>query len=66
MWLGELTIPPVPWLLTWDVKQQNKQTNQAAGQVKILIFLVKIIFSHICKEVFSDAGLVPFLRYFNA
>ena len=23
MWLGELTVPP----LTWDVKQQNKQTK---------------------------------------
>ena len=26
VWLGELTIPPWPQLLTWDVKQQNKQT----------------------------------------
>ena len=25
VWLGELTVPP--WPLTWDVKQQNKQTN---------------------------------------
>ena len=27
VWLGELTVPPWPWLLTWDVKQQNKQTK---------------------------------------
>ena len=26
-WLGELIVPPWPWLLTWDVKQQHKQTN---------------------------------------
>ena len=26
VWLGELTVPPRPKLLTWDVKQQNKQT----------------------------------------
>ena len=26
VWLGELTVPQWPKLLTWDVKQQNKQT----------------------------------------
>ena len=26
--LGELTIPPGPYLLTWDVMQQAKQTNK--------------------------------------
>ena len=25
LWLGELTVPPWPKLLTWDVKQQNKR-----------------------------------------
>ena len=25
VWLGELTVPQWPKLLTWDVKQQNKQ-----------------------------------------
>ena len=25
VWLGELTVPPWPRLLTWDVKQENKQ-----------------------------------------
>ena len=24
VWLGELTVPPWPQVLTWDVKQQNK------------------------------------------
>ena len=38
---------------------------QAAGQVKILIFLVKINFSHVC-QYFCDAGQVPILRYFEA
>ena len=23
VWLGELTVPPWPYLLTWDIKQQN-------------------------------------------
>ena len=27
VWLGELTLPPWPQLLTWDVKQQNKSSN---------------------------------------
>ena len=27
VWLGELTATPWPKLLTWDVKQQNKQTK---------------------------------------
>ena len=39
---------------------------QAAGQVKILIFLVKIIFFPMYANIFSDAGQVPILRYFEA
>ena len=27
VWLDERTIPPLPQLLTWDVKQQNKQVS---------------------------------------
>ena len=27
VWLGELTVPQWPQLLTWDVKQQNQPTN---------------------------------------
>ena len=32
VWLGELTVPQWPKLLTWDVKQQNKQTNKMVKQ----------------------------------
>ena len=39
---------------------------QAAGQVKILMFLVKIKFFPIYANIFSDAGQVPILRYFEA
>ena len=39
---------------------------QAAGQVKIFIFLVKIIFPHIYVNNFCDAGQVPILRNFEA
>ena len=39
---------------------------QAAGQVKILIFLVKIKFSPIYANSFCDAGQVPIFRYFQA
>ena len=39
---------------------------QAAGQVKILIFLVKIKFFPIYANIFGDAGQVPILRYFEA
>ena len=39
---------------------------QAAGQEKILIFLVKIVFFPIHANVFCDAGQVPILRYFEA
>ena len=39
---------------------------QAAGQVKILIFLEKIIFSPINANIFCDAGQVPILGYFEA
>ena len=39
---------------------------QAAGQVKILIFLVKIKFFPIYVIKFCDAGQVPFSRYFEA
>ena len=35
---------------------------EAAGQAKILIFLLKIKFPH----MFCDAGQVPILRYFEA
>ena len=39
---------------------------QAAGQVKILIFLVKIKNFPMYANIFSDAGQVPILRYFEA
>ena len=39
---------------------------QAAGQVKILIFLVKIKFFPMYANIFCDAGQVPSLRYFEA
>ena len=39
---------------------------QAAGQVKILIFLVKITFFPLYANKFCDAGQVPILRYFEA
>ena len=39
---------------------------QAAGQVKILIFLVKITFFLLYANKFCDAGQVPILRYFEA
>ena len=38
---------------------------QAAGQVKILIFLVKTFFP-MYANIFCDAGQVPILRYFQA
>ena len=39
---------------------------QAAGQVKILLFLVKIKVFPMYVNIFCDAGQVPFLRYFKA
>ena len=39
---------------------------QAAGQVKILIFLVKIKFFPIYGNIFCDAGQVPIFRNFEA
>ena len=39
---------------------------QAAGQVKILIFLVKIKFFPIYANIFCDAGQVPIFRNFEA
>ena len=42
------------------------QVPQAAGQVNILIFLVKIKFFPIYANNFCDAGQVPILRYFEA
>ena len=39
---------------------------QAARQVKILMFLVKIKFFPIYANIFSDSGQVPILRYFEA
>ena len=38
---------------------------QAAGQVKILIFLVKIKKNPMYANIFCDAGQVPILRYFG-
>ena len=38
---------------------------QAAGQVKIFIFLVQIIFFPIYVNTLCDAGQVPTLRYFE-
>ena len=31
LYIGELTVPPWPLLLTWDVKQQNKWTISPCG-----------------------------------
>ena len=39
---------------------------QAAGQVKILKFFVKIKFFPIYVNSFCDAGQVPIFRYFQA
>ena len=39
---------------------------QAAGQVKILILLVKIKFFPMFTNIFCDAGQVPISRYFEA
>ena len=39
---------------------------QAVGQVKILIFSVKIIFIPMYANIFCDAWQVPILRYFEA
>ena len=39
---------------------------QAAGQVKNLIFLMKINFFPMYANIFCDAGQVPILRYFEA
>ena len=39
---------------------------QAAGQVKILIFPLKIKFFPMYANIFCDAGQVPILRYFEA
>ena len=39
---------------------------QAAGQVKILLFLVKIKKNPIYANIFCDAGQVPIFRYFEA
>ena len=39
---------------------------QAAGQVKILLFLVKIKIFPIYANNFCNAGQVPILRYFEA
>ena len=42
------------------------RVSQAVGQVKILIFSVKIIFIPMYANIFRDAGQVPILRYFEA
>ena len=39
---------------------------QAAGQLKVLLFLVKIKVFRIYANIFSDAGQVPIFRYFEA
>ena len=39
---------------------------QAAGRVKNLEILVKIIFFPVYAKSFCDAGQVPILRYFEA
>ena len=39
---------------------------QVAGQVKNLIFLVKIKFFPMYANIFCDEGQVPILRYFEA
>ena len=39
---------------------------QAVGQVKILIFLVKIKFFQLYANNFCDAGQVPIFKYFDA
>ena len=41
------------------------RVHQAAGQVKMLIFLVKIIIFPMYTTIFCDAGQVPILRYFE-
>ena len=33
VWLGELTVPQWPKLLTWDVKQQNKQKQHFGDKI---------------------------------
>ena len=42
------------------------RVTQAAGQVIILIFLVKIKYFPIYVNNFCDAGQVPIFRYFEA
>ena len=42
------------------------RVTQAAGQVIILIFLVKIKYFPIYVNSFCDAGQVPIFRYFEA
>ena len=42
------------------------RVTQAAGQVIILIFLVKIKYFPIYVSSFCDAGQVPIFRYFEA
>ena len=42
------------------------RVHQAAGQVKILIFLVKITCFPLYANKYCDAGQVPILRYFEA
>ena len=39
VWLGELTVPQWPSMLTWDVKQQNKQTNKQYLHVEKYLFI---------------------------
>ena len=39
---------------------------QAAGQAKILIFLVKVIFFPMHANIFCDTGRMPILRFYEA
>ena len=62
----DLDIPLVNAGLKFALVCSYLQVSQAAGQVKTLIFLVKIIFFPIYANNFCDAGQVPILRYFEA
>ena len=42
VWLGELTVPPWPQLLTWDVKQQNKTKKDDVSTITTFYRLCNI------------------------
>ena len=56
-WLSELTVPPWPLLLTWDVKQQNKKNKTKKKTVWFLIWVQTI-----CKGIISRQQ--KYLTYF--